>query len=105
MHETLSLLMAWMAGAVLGAFFFGGLWWTIRKGILSDRPALWFFGSFLLRMTVVMAGFYLIACDNRWQRIVICLVGFIMSRLIVTWLTRARGQDSPLPSKEARHAP
>ena len=39
-----------LAGLVLGAIFFGGLWWTVRKGLSSQQPALWFLGSMLLRM-------------------------------------------------------
>ena len=31
MNETLALVLAWLAGGVLGAIFFGGLWWTVRK--------------------------------------------------------------------------
>ena len=61
MNETLILVLAWAAGGLLGAFFFGGLWWTVRKGASSQRPALWFFGSMLLRSGVVLIGFYLVA--------------------------------------------
>ena len=32
MNEALTLVLAWLAGGVLGAIFFGGLWWTVRKG-------------------------------------------------------------------------
>ncbi len=105
MNDTISLALALAAGSVLGAIFFGGLWWTIRKGISSDRPALWFFGSFLFRMTIILAGFYLIARSHQWQRLVMCLVGFAMARLIVTWLTRPRGEDASPPKAEVSHAP
>ena len=46
-----SRLLPWrfVAGALLGAFFFGGLWWTVQKGVTSEQPALWFLGSLLLR--------------------------------------------------------
>ena len=40
--KLLTLVLAWVAGVVLGAIFFGGLWWTVRKGVSSKRPALWF---------------------------------------------------------------
>ena len=52
------LVGAGAVGLVLGAVFFGGLWWTVRKGVASPRPALWFVGSMLLRTGVVLAGFY-----------------------------------------------
>ena len=59
MRELLLLAAASAAGLLLGAIFFGGLWFTVRKGVSSQRPALWFFFSLLLRMSVALAGFTL----------------------------------------------
>ncbi|MDO8946477.1 MAG: ATP synthase subunit I [Desulfocapsaceae bacterium] len=58
MNERLILLLALLAGGVLGVIYFGGLWWTVRKGLASERSALWFFGSMLLRLSIVLPGFY-----------------------------------------------
>jgi F1F0 ATPase subunit 2 len=69
-------------GALLGAFFFGGLWWSVQKGIVSERPALWFLGSLLVRTSVILAGFYFVS-QGHWSRLVACLVGFVVARLIV----------------------
>ena len=104
MNEPFALVLAWAAGAGLGAIFFGGLWWTIRKGVSSTQPALWFCGSLLLRTSVVLAGFYLVA-GRHWWRLLLCLVGFLMARVGVTWLTRRSGQDQPGRAQEAIHAP
>jgi F1F0 ATPase subunit 2 len=87
MTEALTLVLAWIAGGLLGAIFFGGLWWTVRKGVLSGQPALWFLGSLLLRTGITLAGFYFVA-DRHWERLLVCLLGFVMARLAVTWLTR-----------------
>ena len=87
MNEVLSLALALAAGVLLGAVFFGGLWWTVRKGVSSEQPALWFFGSLLLRMSIALAGFYFVGRDH-WERLLLCLLGFVMARLVVTWLTR-----------------
>ena len=57
MNESLTLVLAWMAGGMLGAIFFGGLWWTVLKGVSSKQPALLFFGSLLLRMSIALTGF------------------------------------------------
>lgn len=97
MNETLMLALAWVAGVLLGGIFFGGLWWTVRKGVSSKQPALWFFGSLVVRMTVALAGFYFVS-GGHWERVLSCLLGFVMSSLVVTRLTRSRGE-------EARHAP
>ena len=104
MNETLSLMLAWVAGGLLGAIFFGGLWWTVREGVSSPRPALWFFGSLLLRMSVALVGFYFVS-GGHWERLLLCLFGFVMARLVVTWMTRPSGQDQGRPAQEASHAP
>lgn len=103
MNETLSLVPALMSGVLLGVIFFGGLWWTIRKGVSSHRPALWFFGSLLLRMSIALAGFYFIA-GSHWERLLVCLLGFVIARLIVKRLTRTTEKPTDLP-QEASHAP
>src|ERR1700689_3075200 len=87
MVESLALALALLAGAGLGVIFFGGLWGTIRRGVSSERPALWFFSSLLLRMSITLAGFYFVS-GGRWERLLLCLLGFVMARFVVTWLTR-----------------
>jgi len=103
-NETLSLALALAAGLLLGAFFFGGLWWTVRKGVSSKQPALWFFGSMLLRTGIIIAGFYFVGCGN-WERLVACLLGFVLARLIVTWLTGPPVEYQKPQTMEAGHAP
>jgi F1F0 ATPase subunit 2 len=106
MHEALVLVLvlAWLAGVVLGTLFFGGLWWTVRKSVSSARPALWLFASLLLRMSVALAGFYVVA-DAHWQRLLACLLGFVMARLALTWLTRPAQENQARPAQETSHAP
>jgi len=103
MNEPLTLVLAWVAGAGLGAMFFGGLWWTVRRGALSPRPARWFLTSALLRTSVTLAGFFWVGGDQ-WERLLACLVGFVMARLIVTRLTRPSA-DQPPRALEGHHAP
>ena len=104
MSEMFTLALAWMAGAVFGVIFFGGLWWTIRKAVSSQRPALWFFGSALLRATVALSGFYFVA-DGRWEPLLLCLAGFVMARLAVTWMTRQPGEYQSPKTSGGCHAP
>jgi F1F0 ATPase subunit 2 len=91
MGETLALVSALvlplLAGVLLGMFFFGGLWWTIRQGVSSKQPAALFFFSLLLRTGIALAGFYFVARGD-WRRVLACLVGFMLARILVTWLTR-----------------
>jgi len=104
MNNVLFLALALMTGLLLGAIFFGGLWWTVRKGISSKSPALWFLGSMLLRMGIVLLGFYFFGRDD-WQRLVACLLGFIIARFIVMRLTRTPIEHSNSTVKEVGHAP
>lgn len=43
MSEILAFTLALATGLFLGAMFFGGLWWTVRKGISSPVPAAYCF--------------------------------------------------------------
>ena len=103
MNEFLSLAPALAAGVLLGTIFFGGLWWTVRKGFSSKQPALWFIGSLVLRTSLALAGFYFVA-HAHWERLLACLLGFITARLIVIRLTRVAETPTYLP-EVASHAP
>ncbi|MCB0617967.1 MAG: hypothetical protein KDC32_05765 [Saprospiraceae bacterium] len=88
MNDPLMLTLTFLTGALLGLFFFGGLWWTIQKGMYSKTPALWFLGSIILRTTVVLAGFFYIS-GGEWQRILTCLLGFVLARSVLVRLRQA----------------
>ena len=88
MPETVNMALALAGGVGLGMVFFGGLWLTVKKGLRSQHPAMWFFISFLLRTSIALAGLYALS-DGRWQRLLVCLLGFLLARLIVTWLSRS----------------
>ena len=85
MSETLALILALLAGTMLGMVFFGGLWWTIQRGISSKQPAALFFFSLLLRTGIALAGFYFVGRSD-WRRVLACLVGFLLARILVTRL-------------------
>jgi F1F0 ATPase subunit 2 len=114
MHDVLagliaapiSALTAVLAGAVLGALFYTGLWWTVRHIAEFRRPGLSVMASMLLRMGLALGGFYFVA-DNQWTRLLLCLLGFLLSRVAVMWLTRvpANPQREPTTLTGTRHAP
>lgn len=92
MNDPLTLILACAAGVALGTIFFGGLWWTIRKGVTSPRPAIFFLTSVVLRMAIALVGFYFVS-GGQWQRLLACLLGFVAARLAVTWLTREKKME------------
>jgi F1F0 ATPase subunit 2 len=87
MNEALILAGDLLAGTLLGAFFFGGLWWTIRSGFPSQWSGLWFSASLMLRMAVAITGFYLVS-HGEWRKLLACLAGFLLGRIAVTRLIR-----------------
>jgi F1F0 ATPase subunit 2 len=103
MSDILGLLPSLAAGLLLGAMFFGGLWWTIRKALSSRSPASWFLSSLLLRSSLTVIGFYWVS-GGRWENLLACVAGFIIARLIVTRLTRP-AEASVHPAQAADHAP
>jgi F1F0 ATPase subunit 2 len=103
MNDNLILFAAALAGLSLGAIFFGGLWWTVRKGVSSPNPALWFLGSMLARTSIALAGFYWIG-RGHWQRLMVCLVGFIIARMVVIWITRPWEATPARSTQGTRHA-
>ena len=98
-----ALIPAWalLAGAVLGAIYFGGLWWTVRRAGSFRRPASSMLASVLLRMTVALGGFYLVA-GNSWQRLLLCLLGFVVARAVVSRQVCPATQKA---TTRIRHAP
>jgi F1F0 ATPase subunit 2 len=82
MNDLAALALAATGGGALGMVFYGGLYWTVRRGIESKTPALWFSGSLLLRMGVILIGFYAISGGD-WRRLVACLPGFLLARMVV----------------------
>ncbi|HEY5112588.1 MAG TPA: ATP synthase subunit I [Coriobacteriia bacterium] len=103
MNDLMAPALAWLAGGLLGTLFFGGLWWTTCRGVSAKQPALWFLLSTLLRTSIVLAGFYLVA-GRHWERLLWCLLGFVMARLVVVHLTRPAGAMGRHPPQGASHA-
>lgn len=85
---AMTWVLASMAGVLLGAIFYGGLWYTVQKGLSSPRPAAWFLGSLLLRTGITLAGFYGVS-GGQGDRLLACLLGFVLARFLVTRLTRS----------------
>ena len=96
MNDVWGVLLALLVGLLLGALFFGGLWWTVRKGVSASQPAFLFLGSMLLRTGIVLVGFYFVASQHM-DRLVVCLLGFVAARIVIMQMTR--------PTREAHHAP
>jgi F1F0 ATPase subunit 2 len=86
-HEILILTISLFAGAVFGAAFFGGLWWTVLKAIRARNMVFIFLTSFVVRMTFVLTAFYFVGRAHP-DRLAACLLGFIVGRILVVRAAR-----------------
>jgi F1F0 ATPase subunit 2 len=71
--------VAALAGILFGVIYFGGLWLTIQKMGEVDRPVLLLTGSFIFRLALVLAGFYLVS-NGRLEFLAVSLVTFFLTR-------------------------
>jgi F1F0 ATPase subunit 2 len=92
--ELLRLTLPLAAGVVLGIFYFGGLWLTVRKLPGACRPVLLSLSSFFARLAVVLVGFYFVM-SGRWERLLVCLVGFLCVRFAAVRLWGSERCDHP----------
>jgi F1F0 ATPase subunit 2 len=100
MSDAGSWVAALLAGAILGAIFFGGLWWTVQRGAASPAPVRWFLASLILRTAVVLGGFYIVGAGQP-MRLGLCLLGFVLARAIVLRRTRPAPAAAPPPASGA----
>lgn len=69
-------------GLLLGVFFYGGLWLTVRRLATARHPFALTLGSLFLRTGVTLAGF-LCVIGGRWQNAVVALIGFTAARFLL----------------------
>ena len=77
------MIVSFLWGVAFSLFFFGGLAWTVKRGLTARNPALIFFFSFVVRFSVVLGGLLLVS-SGQIERIAACLAGFIVARPFVT---------------------
>jgi F1F0 ATPase subunit 2 len=77
-------------GFLLGAAFFGSLWWTVRRGLTAPHPVMWFGLGTLARMTLLLIAFYYVTREG-WPSVVACLSGVLIARVAVERITRHIG--------------
>lgn len=55
-------------------------------------------------MSIALTGFYVVS-GGHWERLLVCLLGFFLARLILMRLTGPPIEDHNVPVKEAVHEP
>jgi len=91
------LMLALVAGAVVAAFYFGGLWLTVRRVAASRRPVLLTFGSFFARGAIAVAAMVWIA-RMHWQLLLAAMASFVLLRVILVRMLRP--EDAAMEVKD-----
>jgi len=94
MMSVFYLILSFFVGVALGLFYFGSLWFTLLYLSKTQRPVLVVVGSFFIRLAITLLGFYLIM-GGHWERLLIALGGFILTRIFLTRRLRAGGRTPP----------
>lgn len=92
---AINLSLSALAGVLLGLFYFGGLWLTVRKIPSSGNPGILILGSFVVRLLVTLCGMYLVM-DGKWELLVACLAGFLLMRIVLTRMLDPGRKESRL---------
>jgi F1F0 ATPase subunit 2 len=93
MNQLIPLFLAFVAGIVVGLFYFGGLWLTVQRLPQTRRPAVLSLVSLFIRLGLTLAVFYLVMA-GRWERLLACLAGFLLMRLVLV----RRWRPTPQPA-------
>lgn len=96
-----------VAGAALGALYFGGLWVTLTRVRSARRPGLLLVGSYALRLAVAAVGFGLLVSLGIVPAAT-GLAGFVGVRSVMIGRLRPGPEAAPAPwpiPTEGRGAP
>ena len=92
---SLNLLIPLPFGFVLGLFYFGSLWITVRQLPTTQWPIRLFIGSYLGRIGISLLGFYIVL-QAGWPAALVGLLGFLGARslLIRRWGPQSSSGES-----------
>lgn len=93
------LLGILLVGWILGLLFYGSLWLTTSRVLHSQHPVVWVLGGFVLRMALVLPTLYWVS-DARWERLLVCVAGFLIARPLVIRLSAKWQPVSPTTTQE-----
>ena len=96
-------VIAFVIGASLGLFYFGGLWLTVQQLPVTQHPYRLIFFSFIFRLGVTLFILSLIISGNRVYSLIIsgnrvygliplltCCLGFLLIRTLMILLIQPR---------------
>lgn len=88
------IVVAAVAGLVLGGVYFWGLWWTSRRVGTTAAPGLLFFVSFVVRMAVLLSGLWVVT-RGRLVETAVAVVGIMAARRLIVGAVRRGLPETP----------
>lgn len=76
------IVVPFIVGLGLGAINYAALWLTVQNITCVRYPALLNVLSYAVRMSFILAIFYIVM-GSHWERLVICLAGFLVVRTVI----------------------
>lgn len=89
------LIGPFLAGMALGAAYLAALWLTVRRLPRVQNPALWLIAGAALRLAILLPALLWIM-DSQWQRLLACVLGFVLVRVAILAWFRTAGHDRPV---------
>lgn len=81
-NELWGITLSTLIGLCLGACYFGGLWYTIRRMTTARRPTMALAVSFVARAALALTV-VLVLLWAPWGNPAACLLGIVAARLAV----------------------
>jgi F1F0 ATPase subunit 2 len=100
MSEILQGILSILIGLALGGIFFGGLWWTVRQAVTSQKPGTLVVVSFVIRSLVLLIGFFAVASYGGLVQLIIALVACLSVRFIMVRKIRPPETTGESPAPE-----
>jgi F1F0 ATPase subunit 2 len=82
MNTLLTISISFLAGILLGVFYFLGIWYTVIKTAIQRKSVVYLILSFLVRVFTLLICFYFIV-QGGVILLISALVGFILGRQII----------------------
>ncbi len=79
----IELVLSFAAGIALGAFYFYGLWLTLKQLAYSQKQVLLTLGSFFGRSAIAVLGFYIVLRAARLEGLAASLAGFVLMKFLL----------------------
>lgn len=88
-------IVAFIVGASLGLFYFGGLWLTVQQLPVTQHPYRLIFFSFISRLVITLFILSLILSGNGVYGVIpllLCCLGFLGIRTMMILFVRSRSR-------------